>query len=93
MLAIAREDTDRKEPHEEQFDLVLRASDCTDSDYEDESDSVDEGLMETRDHLRGDETTTNQASGERDDCSSPVDTSLSSQLNTPLLKTIQGKTE
>ena len=94
-LDRAREDADRKEPHEEQIDLVLRASDCTDSDYEDESESDDDSILQTAGdgQLGCDTTVTKQPSSQREDWSSPADTSLSSQLNIPLLKKVQGNTE
>ena len=95
-LARASHDADGRGPCKEQFDLVLRASDCTDSEYEDESESDDDNAKETTsDHLQGgDMTMTKQTSGDRDDWSGPVDisNSLSSELSTPLLKT-QGNTQ
>ena len=94
-LARASHKADGKRLCEEQFDLVLRASDCTDSEYEDESESDDDNVKETTsDYLqRGDETMTKQASADRNDWSSPVEVSLSSELTTPLLKKVQQNTE
>ena len=94
-LARARHDADGRGPCEEQFDLVLRASDCTESDYEDESESDDDNVKETTsDYLQwGDETMTKQASGDRNDWSSPVEVSLSSELTTPLMRKIHGNTD
>ena len=81
-LARASHDADERGPCEGQFDLVLRATDCTDSEYEDESESDDDNVKETTsDYLqRGDETMTKQASADRNDWSSPVEVSLSSEL-------------
>ena len=79
-------------PFVEQFDLVLRASDCTDSDYEDESESDDDSMKETSDHLQeGDGT--KEASGEKDDQSVPEYMSLNNTLTAPLLNKIQGNAE
>ena len=94
-LARASHEADGKRLCEEQFDLVLRASDCTDSEYEDESESDDDNVKETTSDClhRGDETMTKQASADRNDWSSPVEVSLSSELTTPLLKKVQQNTE
>ena len=93
-LARAMHNADGRGPCEEQFDLVLRASDCTDSEYEGESESSDDNVKETSDHLQGgDMTMTKQASDERCDWSCLVEGSLSSELTTPLVKKIQGNTE
>ena len=83
----------RGNTNEEQFDLILRASDCTDSDYED-SESCDESTNETRsDHLQeGNETMPKQAFDKGDNESSPADVSLSSGLKTPLLRKISKST-
>ena len=87
-LARMRYDADGKRPCEGQFDLVLRSSDCTDSDYDDESESDDGSIQETTsDHLLGgDETVATQVSGGRE-------VSLGSGLTAPLLKTVQGNTQ
>ena len=91
ILARDRHNEDGRRPFEKQFGLVLRASDCTDSDYEDESESDDEGIKE----IRGKEDSmTKQVADERDDWSSSTEMSLKSQLmTTPLLKKNQGNTE
>ena len=79
-------------PFVEQFDLVLRASDCTDSDYEDESESDDDSMKDTSDHMQeGDGT--KEASGEKDDQSVPEYMSLNNTLTAPLLNKIQGNAE
>ena len=90
-LARARHNEDEGRPFDEQFDLVLRASDCTDSDYEDESESEDESIKE----IRGKEDSMKkQVADERHDWSSSTEMSLKSQLmTTPLLKKNQGNTE
>ena len=90
-LARARHNEDERRPFEEQFELVLRASDCTDSDYEEESESEDENITE----IRGKEDSmTQQVADERDDRSISTDMSLKSQLmTTPLLKKNQRNTE
>ena len=70
------------ERHERHFDLVLRASDCTDSDYED-SESNEDSVTETpSDHVQE----VNEALTNERDCSSSVDVPLSSGLTTPLLR-------
>ena len=93
-LARASHDADGRGPCEEQFDLVLRASDCTNSDYDEESESDDDDVKETTsDHQGDDETMTKQASGDRDDWSNIVDVSLSSELTAPLLKKMQETTQ
>ena len=94
-LARASHDADERGPCEGQFDLVLRASDCTDSEYEDESESDDDNVKETTsEHLQGgDETMTKQTSGDKDDWSGSVDVSLSTGLTDPLLKKTQGNTQ
>ena len=75
---------DERVPCKEQVHLVLRASDCKDSDYED-SDTDRDSEETLSDHLEdATETTTTQASNE--DYGSPVDVSLSSGLTTPLLR-------
>ena len=79
-------------PFLEQFDLVLRASDCTDSDQEDESESDDDSMKDTSDHVQeGDGT--KEASGEKDDQSVPEYMSLNNTLTAPLLNKIQGNAE
>ena len=84
-LARPRDNEDGRRPFEEQFDLVLRASDCTDSDYEDESESDDDTVKE----IGG-----KKVADERDDRSSSTDVPLKSHLmTTPLLKKNQGNSE
>ncbi len=91
ILARARHNENARRPFEEQFDLVLRASDCTDSDYEDESESEDESIKEIRGRK---DSMTQQVADERDDRSISTDMSLKSQLmTTPLLKKNQRNTE
>ena len=92
MLARGRQEADNA-PGEDQFDLVLRASDCTDSDYEDESESDDDSMKETtRNNQQGGDMTMNkQVSAEKDNWTAP-DVSLRSTLTAPLLKNIQGST-
>ena len=79
-------------PFVEQFDLVLRASDCTDSDYEDESESDDDRMKETSDYVQESDGT-KEASGEKDDQSVPEYMSLNNILTAPLLNKIQGNAE
>ena len=84
-LAKPRDNEDGRRPFQEQFDLVLRGSDCTDSDYEDESESDDDTVKE----IGG-----KKVADERDDRSSSTDVPLKSHLmTTPLLKKNQGNTE
>ena len=87
-LARARQNEDEGRPFDEQFDLVLRASDCTDSDYEDESESDDDTVRETCGNREGcDKTQTEQVYVEKDYQRGHV--SLSSSLTSPLLRKAQ----
>ena len=89
-LARARHNEDEGRPFDEQFDLVLRASDCTDSDYEDESESDEDNIKETCGYQKGcDKTTTKQVSVKKDHQTGPVDVPLSSSLISPLLRKAQ----
>ena len=84
-LARERHEGNERVPCEEQFDLILRASDC--KDYED-SESNDESTYETRnDQLQeGNETMIKLACDEGDVGSRPVGRSPSSELTVPLLR-------
>ena len=89
-LARARHNEDEGRPFDEQFDLVLRASDCTDSDCEDESESDDDTVREPCGNREGcDKTTTKQVSVKKDHQTGPVDVSLSNSLTSPLLRKAQ----
>ena len=84
-LAKKRNKSEEGVPCEEQFDLVLRASDCKDSDYEN-SESDDESMKETRSDHQDNKTMTKQACDERDIGNRPVGSSPSRGLTAPLLR-------
>ena len=86
--ALAREwhIAEGTECHERHFDLILRALDCTDSDFED-SESDEDSVKETpSDHVQ--EVNEALINGRDWSSTSPVNYSLSSQLTTPLLRKI-----
>ena len=65
----------------------LRASDCRDSDYEDESDSDDDRTMDTTSdkQLEHHMPSTKQGSSERDNWSGTTGMPVNSGLATPLV--------
>ena len=78
---------------EQQFDLVLRASDCKDSDYEDSESEEDTEKDSLNNHQETNETMIKQSSHEQEDWNSPADVSLSSGLTAPLLRKTHGNTQ
>ena len=90
-LVRAKNNMDVNKSSGEKCVLILRASDCRDSDYDDESDSDDDSTMDTtsdkqlEDHM----PSTKQGSGQRDNWSSTAGMPLNSGLATPLV--LQGK--
>ena len=86
-LARTRHRANVNKPSEEKCSLILRASDCRDSDYEDESESDDDSTMDTTSdkQLEHHMPSTKQGSGERDNWSGTAGMPVNSGLATPLV--------